>query len=84
MLETDHELKNRFMHVDYAAENNTQSVNLKVPKSQFDTLDCTLEELVLLELIKRNPTVKQQELADPTGKSLSTIKRLMKFLQDKN
>ena len=31
-----------------------------------------------------NPDIKQQELADVTGKSLSTIKRLMKSLQDKN
>ena len=84
LLETNHELKNRFMHVDYVADKNAQSVNHKDPKSQFDTLDCTLEELALLELIKRNPTVKQQELADATGKSLSTIKRLMKSLQDKN
>lgn len=84
MLDTDHELKNRFMHVEYVAENDSQSINPKVPKHQFDTLGCTLEELALLDLIKNNPTVKQQELADATRKSLSTIKRLMKFLQDKN
>ncbi len=84
LLETNHELKNRFMHVDYVAENHFQSANPKAPKSQFDTLDCTLEELALLELIKNNPIVKQQELADATGKSLSTIKRLMKSLQKKN
>ena len=84
LLETNHELRNRFMHVDYVAENNCQCVNPETPKSQFDTLDCTLEEMALLELIKKNPTVKQQELADTTGKSLSTIKRLMKSLQEKN
>lgn len=84
LLNTNHELKNRFMHVDYVAENDSQSVNPKVPKSQFDTLDCTLEELALLKLIKKNPSVKQQELADSTGKSLSTVKRLMKSLQEKN
>lgn len=84
LLNTDHELKNRFMHVDYAESNDSQSVTSKDPKSQFDTLDCTLEELALLELIKKNPGVKQQELADATGKSLSTVKRLMKSLQGKN
>lgn len=51
---------------------------------RIGTLDCTLEELALLELIARNPTVKQQELADASGKSLRTIKRIMKSLQDKN
>lgn len=84
LLDTNHELKNRFTHVDYVAEDNFQSGNPKVPKSQFDTLDCTLEELAILELIKKNPAVKQRELADATGKSLSTVKRLMKSLQDKN
>lgn len=28
LLDTDHELKNRFMHIDYVAENAYQSINL--------------------------------------------------------
>ena len=72
------------MHIDFADKNNSQSVNSKVPKSQFDTLECTLDELAVLELIAKNPTVKQQELTQTTGKSLSTVKRIMKSLQDKN
>ena len=32
------------MHVD-CVDDNSQSVSPKVPKSQFDTLECTLEEL---------------------------------------
>lgn len=84
LLDTNYELKNRYMHIDFADKNNFQSVNPKVPKSQFDTLECTLDELAVLELIAKNPNVKQQELAQTTGKSLSTIKRIMKSLQDKN
>ena len=84
MLGEHHELKNRYMHVDFVDENAFQSINSKVPKSQFDTLDCTLEELAILELIAKNPTIKQQEMGEATGKSLSTIKRIMKSLQDKN
>jgi len=84
LLGTDHELKNRFMHVDYVEPNDSQSANAEIPKCQFGTLDCTLEELALLELIAKNPNAKQQELADASGKSLRTIKRLMKSLQDKN
>ncbi len=84
LLDTHYELKNRYMHIDYVDENNLQSVNPKIPKSQFDILDCTLEELAILELIAKNPTVKQQELVEATGKSLSTVKRIMKSLQDKN
>ena len=37
-------LKNIYMHVD-CVDDNSQSVSPKVPKSQFDTLECTLEEL---------------------------------------
>ena len=84
LLDADHELKNRFMHVDYVAENDSQSINPKVSKCQFDTLDCTLEELAILELVAKNPNIKQQELAEATGKSIATVKRLMKSLQDKN
>lgn len=83
LLGTDYDLKNRYMHIDYVDENNSQSVNAKVPKSQFDTLDCTLEELAFLELISKNSSIKQQELAEATGKSLSTVKRIMKSLQEK-
>lgn len=84
LLNTNYELKNRFMHIDYAESNDFQSVNAKIPKSQFDTLECTLEEPALPELIKKKSSVKQQELANATGNSLSTVKRLMKSLQDKN
>lgn len=84
LLDTHYELKNRYMHIDYVDENNSQSINPKVPKYQFDTLDCTLEELAVLELVAKNPTMKQQELVEATGKSIATVKRIMKSLQDKN
>lgn len=84
LLDTHYELKNRYMHIDYVDESNFQSISPKVPKYQFDTLDCTLEELAVLELVAKNPTIKQQELVEVTGKSIATIKRIMKSLQDKN
>lgn len=84
LLDTHYELKNRYMYIDYVDENDSQSINPKVLKYQFDTLDCTLEELAVLELVVKNPTVKQQELVEATGKSIATIKRIMKSLQDKN
>ena len=84
LLDTDHELKNRYMHVDYVAENDFQSAKNENPKCQFGTLDCTLEEFALLELIAKNPSITQQKLADISGKSLRTVKRLMGSLQDKN
>ena len=84
LLDTHYELKNRYMHIDYAGESKSQSISPKVQKYQFDTLDCTLEELAVLELVAKNPTMKQQELVEATGKSIATIKRIMKSLQDKN
>ena len=84
LLDTDYDLKNRIMHVDYVEPNDSQSINSEVPKYQFDTLECTLEELAILELVAKNPTIKQQELVEATGKSIATVKRLMKSLQDKN
>jgi predicted HTH transcriptional regulator len=82
ILGTDYELKNRTMHVDYVAD-NYQSIIPKAPKYQFDTLKCTLEELTVLELVAKNPSIKQKELAEETGKSIATIKRIMKSLQEK-
>ena len=84
LLGTNHELKNRYMHIDFADEGTLQSINSKVSKYQFDTLDCTLEELAVLELVAKSPAIKQQEIAEQTGKSIATIKRIMKSLQDKN
>ena len=84
LLETNYELKNRYMHVDYVAENDCQSAKIETPKCQFGTLECTLEELALLDLIAKNPAITQQELAYATEKSIRTVKRLMKSLQDKN
>ena len=66
-----------------AVGDNSQSVNPKAPKSQFDTLECTLEELAVLELIYKNPSIKQKDLVAETGKSLSTVKRIMESLQKK-
>ena len=70
--------------VDFADESVSQSISPKVSKYQFDTLDCSLEELAVLERIAQNPTIKQQELVNATGKSIATVKRIMKSLQDKN
>ena len=83
ILGTEYELKNRYMHVDYVNV-NFQSVSPKVPKSQFDTLECTLEELAILKLLYKNPSIKQKELVAETGKSLSTVKRIMESLQTKD
>ena len=72
------------MQIDFADKSASQSISPKVPKYQFDTLDCSLEELAVLELVAQNPAIKQQELVNATGRSIATVKRIMKSLQDKN
>lgn len=84
LLGTKHKLKNRHMHVNYVEPNYSPNSIPKVPKYQFYTLECNYEELAILKSIATNPTIKQQELADATGKSIATVKRLIKSLQDKN
>ena len=72
------------MHIDFADKSTSKSISPKVSKYQFDTLNCSLEELVVLERIAKKPTIKQQELVSVTGKSIATVKRIITSLQDKN
>ena len=83
LLGTNCELKNRYMHVDFVDDNTSQSAKRETPKCQIDTLECTLEELAVLDLIKKNPSVKQAELAEQTGKSVRSIKRIIDSLKEK-
>ena len=52
---------------------NVQSL---APKSQKDTLNCTLEEMAVLKYLQSHPEAKQEDIAKHIGKSLSTIKRM--------
>jgi predicted HTH transcriptional regulator len=60
-----------------------QSANAEISKCQNGTLDCTLEELAVLQAVKANPTITQKELAVAVDKSERTIKRRMTDLQEK-
>ncbi|QUO20978.1 winged helix-turn-helix domain-containing protein [Clostridiaceae bacterium Marseille-Q4143] len=42
-----------------------------------------IKYFVFLKLIYKNPSIKQKELVAETGKSLSTVKRIMESLQKK-
>ena len=76
-----HNLKNRYMHIDYAdaAQSAIQSAKSDVSKCQ----NCTLEELALLRAIAQNPAITQKELAATVGTSERTIKRRTVELQEK-
>ena len=47
------------MHIGFTDKSAFQSISPKVLKYQFDILDCSLEELLVLELVAQNPTIKQ-------------------------
>lgn len=83
LIGTQHELKNRCLHVGFREDTIIQSVNDKISKCQNGTLDCTLEELAVLQTVIANPAITQKELAAAIGKSERTIKRRMTDLQEK-
>ncbi len=80
ILGADHELKNRYMHVEY---DSSQSDKDDISKCQNVTLKITMEEAALLMHIKDDPNITQADLAEKMGKSKRTIIRRMSDLQAK-
>lgn len=70
------------MHISYNA-GNLQSAKKEVSKRQNGTLECTLEEIALLNAIKENPTITQIQLSEKLGISPRTLKRMTVALQEK-
>mgnify|MGYP003064551663 FL=1 len=66
------ELRNRYLHV--LAESQSAAEN--APKCNICTLNCTLEELALLNFIKEKPNATQKEIAAHIGKSERTVKTM--------
>ena len=83
LLGAQHELKNRYLHVEYKREAPVQSANAEISKCKNGTLDCTLEELAVLRTIAANPPITQKELAAAISKSERTIKTRTVALQEK-
>lgn len=52
-------------------------------KAHNKEVNCTLEELIILQIIVNEPAITQKELARKSGKSERTIKRKTVELQDK-
>lgn len=51
---TNYELKNRYVDIDYEQENNQE----KTMHNEY-----TLEEQAIINIIKNNPSIKQEEIA---------------------
>ena len=77
ILGEKNELRNRDMLVGVSLPApSVQSIIANVSKSQFDTLNYTLEELAVLKTIEDNPQITQTEIAKSIKKSVSTVKRI--------
>ena len=84
ILDEKNELRNRDMLVGVSLPaTSVQSITMPNPKSQFDTLNCTLEELAVLKIIEDNPKITQTEIAKSIQKSASTVKRITSDLVKK-
>lgn len=77
LLDKHNELKNRYLHIDFQSE--VQSANSDASKCN----NCTLEELSILNEIKKNPSITQKALAKITGRSERTIKTKTVEMQEK-
>lgn len=87
LLGAHHELKNRYLHIDYTSgtqDSNSQSATADDPKCKICTLDCTLEEIALLKHLIANPQMTQKELAAAMNLSERTIKTRTTDLQNRH
>jgi predicted HTH transcriptional regulator len=82
-MNAKHDLKNRYLHLDYKNIQESKSATEDASKCKNCTLDCTLEELAVLRVIEKNPKVTQKMLASVIGKSERTVKARMNNLQEK-
>ena len=83
LMNAGHELKNRYMHIDFDNQSAIQSANKKNSKCQNGTLELSLEELAIISVLNNNPAVTQKQLSELTGKSERTIKRRTVEMQEK-
>ena len=74
LTNTKYELKNRYMHIDY--KENIEEINSNVSS-------LSLEEQAILNIIKNNPSIKQEDIALQINKSVRTIKNYMLEMKKK-
>ena len=93
LLEEEHDLRNRIMHVDWdkvESETILQSASNDVKSARMGDgvslkcKNCTLEELAVLRIVQKKPSVTQKEIAAEIGKSERTVKSITVALQEKN
>ena len=86
ILSEHNELKNRTMLVQEPSAQFVQSAEISddtVPKCKICTLNCTLEEIAVLNFLREQPKATQKEIAAHIGKSERTIKNITVSLTEK-
>ena len=78
LLNEQNELHNRVMHISGAF--HTSKCNKKIENC---TLDCTLDEKRVLDILTKNPKATQQYLAEEIKKSIRTVKSITVSLENK-
>ena len=74
LTNSNFELKNRYTHIDY---------NSGVLETKQEYKSYTLEQQAIINIIKDNEEINQQEIAVMINKSLRTVKNIMTDMQEK-
>ena len=74
LMGTKYELKNRYLHIDYKSGTDDKKIN----ENHY-----TIEEQAIINLLKNNATITQEEIAKHINKSLRTVKTYMAKMQEK-
>ncbi len=72
LTNSNYELKNRYMHVDYDNVSRTNNIEIN---------NYSLEEQAILNVIRKNQSIKQEDIAIQINKSLRTVKNYMAEMQ---
>ena len=86
ILNEQNELKNRNLQIDEIEKEAIQSAkqtDMDIPKCKNCTLDCTLEEIAVLNYLKEQPNATQKEIAQHIGKSERTVKSMTVNLSER-
>lgn len=86
LLGEKYELKNRNLLIRTQDNEIIQSAKGKeeeVSKCNICTLNCTLEEMAILQYLQKNPSATQKEIAAHIGKSERTVKTITAKLSER-
>ena len=74
LTDSNYELKNRYIHID-----NVTYTDDKLSKH----VNYTLEEQAIINILKSNPKIKQEDIAKQLNKSVRTVKTRMMEMQER-